>query len=123
MKKIEVAHRQELEIKIKTRMTNASEFLRVIHDREVNKAVCKMCKKDGFDTWDEMQAHVRRHLMLDIDLNDPKAAGTAQRVAADMDKLMYPQYKMSMRQKRMGILPPDEDEQEVAARVMKRVGS
>lgn len=122
MKEIEVSRRQELEQKIDLRLNRASEFLRMAYDKEAAMATCKACGQVGFDTWDEMQAHVRCHLLMDF-LDDPKGAGVAQRCAADIDKLMYPQHKISMRQKRMGVLPPDEDAHELEARVVGKLGS
>lgn len=121
MREIEVSKKKELEVKIDFRMNRATEFLRHCYDEEAKNATCPDCGREGFDTLDELVAHVRVHLMM-ADLNDHKAASTAQRVAADLDKLMYPQYKMSLRQRREGILPPDEDPIELAKRVDGRLG-
>ena len=120
MAKLEKVRRMEIEQKLSLRLNRATEFLRVVYDEEAKKAECQRCDKKGFDTFDELTAHVRCHLILDI--NDPKEASTAQRIAADLDKLFYPQYRMSLRQKRTGILPPDENAEELAERVAGRLG-
>jgi len=122
MKEIEVSRKQMLERKLDVRMNRATEFLRWAYDQEAYRAECKKCGHKGFDTWDELQAHVRCHLMMD-NLEDPKGAGTAQRVAADLDKVFYPGMKVSLKQKVRGILPHDEDAGKLAERVQEKLGS
>lgn len=121
MAKLEKLKRIEVEQKISLRLKRTTHFLQIAHDREANEAVCSRCKRKGFDTWDEMQAHVRCHLMME-NLDNEKFANTAQRVAADCDKLFYPATKLSRREKVSGFLPQDEDAEEIEARVAGRLG-
>lgn len=121
MKEIEVARRKELEAKLALRFNRVSDFLHAVYDMEARIAKCSACGLTGFDTWDELQAHVRCHLLLD-NLKDPKFAGVAGRVAADTDKILHPQDKLSLRQKRRGILPADESPAEIEERIAGRIG-
>jgi hypothetical protein len=119
MKEVEVARRYALEEKLSLRFNNVQEYVNRAYDDEAARSPCKACGAGPFDTWDELVAHVRWHL-LTADLDDPKLAGTAQRTAADTDKLLHPQHKYSRRERAQGLIPPNEDPLEIEARVRDR---
>ena len=67
VEKVEEEKSLEVTLKMKRRNNELLEYFRVAHDREVQKRMCTWdgCTSGPWDTWGEMAAHVRMHLVMD----------------------------------------------------------
>lgn len=85
----QVEDEKELEItlKLKRREQELLEYLRRAHDKEAQRASCKWdnCSATGWDTWGDLAAHIRTHLILDS--GDEK---NIRATLADAEKLVHP---------------------------------
>ena len=91
----QVEEEKELEVtlKLKRREQELLEYLRRAHDKEAQRAICKWegCTATGWDTWGDMAAHVRVHLIFDSEMKggfqDEK---NIRATLADAEKLVHP---------------------------------
>jgi hypothetical protein len=96
MEQVSAEKELEIELKVRRRALELLDYLRVSHDREVQKRTCSWdsCNAGPWDTWGDMAAHVRVHLVLD----SGDAAVTA-RVLNDAEKLVHPETAIEVKVK------------------------
>ena len=86
VEQVEEEKELELTLKLKRREQELLEYLRRAHDKEAENATCKWdgCTAGNWDTWGDLAAHIRTHLILE---GDEKVARAA---LADAEKLIHP---------------------------------
>ena len=87
VEQVEDEKQLEISLKLKRREQELLEYLRRAHDKEAQRAICKWegCSVTGWDTWGDMAAHIRTHLILDS--GDEK---NIRATLADAEKLVHP---------------------------------
>ena len=92
VKKVEEEKQLEITLKMKRRDTELLAYFRAAHDREVQKRQCTWdgCTSGPWDTWGEMSAHIRTHLILDS--ADEK---NVRQTLKDAEELVHPSASLS----------------------------
>ena len=87
VEQVEDEKQLEISLKLKRREQELLEYLRRAHDKEAQRASCKWdgCSATGWDTWGDMAAHIRTHLI--VDSTDEK---NIRATLADAEKLVHP---------------------------------
>ena len=87
VEQVEDEKQLEISLKLKRREQELLEYLRRAHDKEAQRAICKWenCSVTGWDTWGDMAAHIRTHLI--VDSTDEK---NIRATLADAEKLVHP---------------------------------
>jgi hypothetical protein len=87
VEQVEEEKQLEISLKLKRREQELLEYLRRAHDKEAQRAQCKWedCEVTGWDTWGDMAAHIRTHLILDS-MDEKNIRATL----ADAEKLVHP---------------------------------
>jgi hypothetical protein len=96
MEQVEDEKKLEIELKVRRRSHELLEYLRTTHDREASKAHCNRqgCNAGPWDTWGDMAAHIRAHLVLESE-DDAVVA----RVLNDTEKLVHPETELKLKVK------------------------
>jgi len=102
---VEEEKRVEVELKIRRREQELLAYLRNLHDREATVGVCnwlvlatgEVCGRRDFETWDELSAHVRMHLLMDT-----RNEQVVRAALKDADSVLNPSEAMSFKVSAVG---------------------